>query len=99
MRGMCRSTGGIIGTAVIVVVLELSADKAAGLRTMFTAYGLLLLTAIPLTLLIPEMARGGREKPALLADASRRAAPTGDRPGDAPKSASRTVGAASTSDR
>ena len=57
MRGMCRSTGGIIGTAVIVVILELSQDKAAGLRTVFTLYGLLLLTAIPLTLLIPDMVR------------------------------------------
>jgi MFS family permease len=60
MRGMFRSTGGIIGTAVIVVMLELSDDKAAGLRTMFTAYGLLLLIAIPLTFLIPEMSRAGR---------------------------------------
>jgi EmrB/QacA subfamily drug resistance transporter len=60
MRGMFRSTGGIIGTAVIVVMLELSQDKAAGLRTMFTAYGLLLLIAIPLTFLIPEMTRTGR---------------------------------------
>jgi MFS family permease len=60
MRGMCRSTGGILGTAVIVVILELSADKAAGLRAMFTAYGLLLLTAIPLTLLIPDMVRDDR---------------------------------------
>jgi EmrB/QacA subfamily drug resistance transporter len=57
MRGMCRSTGGIIGTAVVVVMLELSPDKAAGLRTMFTAYGLLLLIAIPLTFLIPDMKR------------------------------------------
>ena len=60
VRGMCRSTGGILGTAVIVVILELSADKAAGLRAMFTAYGLLLLTAIPLTLLIPDMVRDDR---------------------------------------
>src|SRR3954452_7236095 len=60
MRGMCRSTGGIIGTAVIVVMLELSDDKAAGLRTMFTAYGLLLLLAIPLTCLIPDMQRPSR---------------------------------------
>lgn len=55
MRGMFRSTGGIIGTAVIVVALSLSEDQAAGLRMMFTAYGVLLLAAIPLTLMIPEM--------------------------------------------
>jgi MFS family permease len=60
MRGMFRATGGIIGTAVIVVMLELSEDKAAGLRTMFTTYGVLLLAAIPMTLLIPEVARKHR---------------------------------------
>jgi MFS family permease len=59
MRGMFRSTGGIIGTAFVVVMLELHEDKAAGLRMIFTAYGLLLLTAIPLTMLIPDMAREG----------------------------------------
>jgi MFS family permease len=57
MRGMFRSTGGIIGTAVIVLVLEISTDKAAGLRTMFLAYGVILLAAIPLTLFIPETTR------------------------------------------
>jgi EmrB/QacA subfamily drug resistance transporter len=55
MRGMFRATGGIIGTAVIVVMLELSDDKAAALRTMFTTYGILLLAAIPMTLLIPDI--------------------------------------------
>jgi EmrB/QacA subfamily drug resistance transporter len=60
MRGMCRSTGGIIGTAFVVVMLELNDDKAAGLRMIFTVYGLLLLTAIPLTLLIPDMVRDGK---------------------------------------
>jgi EmrB/QacA subfamily drug resistance transporter len=68
MRGMFRSTGGIIGTAVIVVALSLSEDQAAGLRTMFTVYGILLLVAIPLTFAIPEMSResqraGDRAKP------------------------------------
>jgi hypothetical protein len=61
---MCRSMGGIIGTAVVVVILELHEDKAAGLRLMFTTFGLLLLTAIPLTFLIPDLSsesrRGGR---------------------------------------
>jgi MFS family permease len=55
MRGMFRATGGIIGTAVIVVMLELSDDKASALRMMFTTYGILLLAAIPMTLLIPDI--------------------------------------------
>jgi len=76
MRGMCRSTGGIIGTAVIVVILEMSADKAAGLRTAFTAYGLILLTAIPLTFLIPDMQRAKRPGDSS-AGAARQPAPSG----------------------
>jgi len=74
MRGMCRSTGGIIGTAVIVVALELSTDKAAGLRTMFTAYGLMLLLAIPLTFLIPDTIRSKVPK------AAKQAAPAAPAP-------------------
>jgi EmrB/QacA subfamily drug resistance transporter len=60
MRGVFRSTGGILGTAVIVVILSLSEDQAAGLRMAFTVYGVVLLAAIPLTLMIPEMPREER---------------------------------------
>src|SRR5581483_5593956 len=35
LRGMFRATGGTMGTALIVLGLELSADKAAGLRLIF----------------------------------------------------------------
>jgi EmrB/QacA subfamily drug resistance transporter len=83
MRGMCRSTGGIIGTAVIVVMLELSQDKAAGLRTMFTAYGLLLLLAIPLTFLIPDLPRTSRRGGKQAGESARPTSPA-DGPGSAP---------------
>jgi len=98
MRGMFRSTGGIIGTAVIVVALSLSEDQAAGLRMMFTAYGVLLLAAIPLTLMIPEMPRemrhqrgrpGGRQESARASDAQ----------GGAPAATSQPVGAAGPAER
>jgi MFS family permease len=98
MRGMCRSTGGIIGTAVIVVMLELSQDKAAGLRTMFTAYGLLLLVAIPLTFLIPDMprtSRRGGEK----AGPSTRQTPPSEEPDSAPVGMPQTVSVATRVDR
>ena len=96
MRGMCRSTGGILGTAIIVVALELSADKAAGLRTMFAAYGLLLLTAIPLTSLIPDLAREGRRR----GDERPGGAPrTEARVPDEPVSTPRALGAAGAPDR
>jgi EmrB/QacA subfamily drug resistance transporter len=105
MRGMWRSTGGIIGTAVIVVILELSQDKAAGLRMMFTAYGLLLLLAIPLTLLIPDMSpetrhrgrRGGRSGSGSPTPAS--PVPATTEAGGAPASAPRPIGAAHAADR
>jgi MFS family permease len=80
MRGMCRSTGGIIGTAVIVLMLELSEDKAAGMRMMFTAYGLTLLLAIPLTLLIPDMPPEVRRRGGRSGGTSRPSPPAADEP-------------------
>jgi EmrB/QacA subfamily drug resistance transporter len=99
MRGMFRSTGGIIGTAVIVVILEMSQDKAAGLRVMFTAYGLLLLAAIPLTLLIPDLSRGRLRGGDRAGGPSRRAPPAADQPDGAPVPTPRAIGAAGPADR
>lgn len=64
IRGMFRSTGGIIGTAFIVLALELSPDKAAGMRTIFAVMAVLLLTTIPLTFAIPDTARARRRSKA-----------------------------------
>jgi EmrB/QacA subfamily drug resistance transporter len=60
VRGLFRSTGGVIGTAVIVLWLELSPDKAAGMRQIFTILGLLMLSTAPLVFLIPDGARDRR---------------------------------------
>jgi EmrB/QacA subfamily drug resistance transporter len=60
IRGVFRSTGGVIGTAFIVLGLELSPDKAAGMRTIYAILAVLLLTTVPLTLLIPDTARARR---------------------------------------
>jgi hypothetical protein len=60
IRGVFRSTGGVIGTAAIVLGLELAPDKAAGLRTIFVILAGLLLLTIPLTLAIPDSARARR---------------------------------------
>src|SRR5262245_48660174 len=57
IRTFFRSSGGIIGTAVIVLVLELSPDKGAGLRQIFAFMGLLLLLTIPLVMIIPDTGR------------------------------------------
>jgi MFS family permease len=60
IRGLFRSTGGVIGTAIIVLWLELSPDKADGMRTIFTALAVLMLLTMPLVLLIPDGARDRR---------------------------------------
>jgi len=60
IRGVFRSTGGVIGTAFIVLALELSPDKAAGMRTIYEVLALLLLTTVPLTFMIPDTARARR---------------------------------------
>jgi MFS family permease len=60
IRGLFNSTGGVIGTAIIVLWLELSPDKAAGMRTIFTALGLVMVATAPLVLLIPDAARERR---------------------------------------
>jgi EmrB/QacA subfamily drug resistance transporter len=62
IRGVFRSTGGVIGTAAIVLGLELAPDKAAGLRTIFVVLAGLLLLTVPLTLAIPDSARARRVK-------------------------------------
>jgi EmrB/QacA subfamily drug resistance transporter len=61
LRGLFNSTGGVIGTAIIVVWLALSPDKAAGLQAVFSALGLVMLLTIPLVFLIPDRARERRE--------------------------------------
>ena len=60
IRGVFRSTGGVIGTAFIVLALELSPDKAAGMRTIYGVLAVLLLTTVPLTFMIPDTARARR---------------------------------------
>jgi EmrB/QacA subfamily drug resistance transporter len=60
IRGLFRSTGGVIGTAIIVLWLELSPDKADGMRTIFTALAVLMLLTMPLVMLIPDAARDRR---------------------------------------
>jgi EmrB/QacA subfamily drug resistance transporter len=56
LRGLFNSTGGVIGTAVIVLWLALSPDKAEGLRDVFGALGLVMLLTVPLVFLIPDRA-------------------------------------------
>ncbi|MFN8635055.1 MAG: DHA2 family efflux MFS transporter permease subunit [Chloroflexota bacterium] len=64
LRQFFRQIGGMIGTAAIVVALSLSPDKAAGIRSIYTTLGLLLIVTIPLAFLIPDSAREKRQSSA-----------------------------------
>jgi EmrB/QacA subfamily drug resistance transporter len=70
LRGLFNSIGGVIGTAVIVLWLELSPDKAAGMRTVFLALGALLIATLPLLFLIPDTATE-RKRAAIRAEQDR----------------------------
>ena len=69
IRGLFRSTGGVLGTALFVLVLELSPDKAAGLRSIFGVLSLILLATIPIVFLIPDTARERLQRDRALARA------------------------------
>src|SRR5206468_10173591 len=57
IRTFFRSSGGVVGTAIIVLALELSPDKAGGLRQVFTVMAIGLLATIPLVLVMPDTGR------------------------------------------
>jgi EmrB/QacA subfamily drug resistance transporter len=57
LRGMFRSTGGVIGVALVVLGLSISSDKAFGMRVIFVVVAASLSLAIPLIFLIPDTAR------------------------------------------
>lgn len=60
LRGMFRATGGVLGTAVIVLILAHYRDQARGLEHVFRALAILSLLIIPPIFLIPDNARRRR---------------------------------------
>ena len=60
LRGMFRTSGGIIGIASMVLVLSLATDQAAALRTMFLVLSVLLLISIPMAMVVPDSAKARR---------------------------------------
>lgn len=57
IRGMFRSIGGVLGAAVIVLVVSRFDDKALGMQTVFFALAILVLAVIPVIFLIPDLAK------------------------------------------
>jgi EmrB/QacA subfamily drug resistance transporter len=62
MRGMFRMTGGIFGTAVMVLVLSHYQDGAAGFQQVVFYFGIMQVLLIPLILLIPDATRERRNR-------------------------------------
>lgn len=62
LRGMFRTTGGVLGTAVIVLLLAHYKDQAQGLEHIFRALAFLILLVIPPVFMIPDGARMRRSK-------------------------------------
>ncbi|HXG36784.1 MAG TPA: MFS transporter, partial [Dehalococcoidia bacterium] len=60
LRGMFRSTGGVLGTAALILALSHFSNKAQGLQQIFLFLACLLLLLIPLVFLIPDTARQRR---------------------------------------
>jgi sugar phosphate permease len=53
LRGMFRYVGGALGISFTTIILHSSATPAAGFRTTFIAFGLVLLLTVPLVFLMP----------------------------------------------
>jgi len=61
IRGMFRIVGGAFGIAAVTLALSYSPDKALGMQRIYIALSLLLLLLIPLTFMIPDIARQRRK--------------------------------------
>jgi MFS family permease len=61
LRSMFRTTGGVLGTAVIVLILANDKNEGAGLAHIFIYLSVLVLLVIPPIFLIPDGARVRRK--------------------------------------
>jgi EmrB/QacA subfamily drug resistance transporter len=62
LRGMFRSTGGVLGTATIVLLLAHFRDQGHGLEVILRGLSALILLVIPIIFLIPDTARARWQK-------------------------------------
>jgi EmrB/QacA subfamily drug resistance transporter len=74
LRGLFNSTGGVVGTAIIVLWLALSPDQAEGMRVVFLALGIIMIVSLPLVFMIPDRATERRRAAKLAATEEERAA-------------------------
>jgi EmrB/QacA subfamily drug resistance transporter len=57
LRGMFRVTGGVLGTALVVLILSHYQDKGIGFQQISLVFAIFLLLIIPVVFLIPDSAR------------------------------------------
>ncbi|HUZ03680.1 MAG TPA: hypothetical protein VMU89_25325, partial [Thermomicrobiaceae bacterium] len=57
LRGMFMTTGGVLGTAAIVLILAHYKDQAQGMQVILHGLSFLILLVIPPVFLIPDGAR------------------------------------------
>lgn len=62
LRGTFRTTGGVIGNTVVILVLSHFHDRVAGMHDLYFSFALLLLLLVPLVFMIPDMAQERRNK-------------------------------------
>ena len=70
LRGMFRTTGGVLGTATIVLILAHDKNQGVGLEHVFFGLSILVLLAIPPIFLIPDNARMRRKAAGIQVHAS-----------------------------
>ena len=56
MRGMSRMVGGVLGTALVSLILSQFADKARGMQTIYLGLAIVMLLIIPVVFFIPDTA-------------------------------------------
>jgi EmrB/QacA subfamily drug resistance transporter len=61
LRGMFRMLGGMVGTAVVTLILSPFQDQAVGMQTIFIGASILFVLLIPVVFMIPDLAitKGG----------------------------------------
>jgi len=86
VRGMFRLTGGVLSVATIVLALTFFPDRGQGLSAIFLFLSVAVLLAVPLALMVPDLA-GERYRSARRPEdvAPPAPAPPGARPRNSPR--------------
>ncbi|MBI3744447.1 MAG: DHA2 family efflux MFS transporter permease subunit [Chloroflexi bacterium] len=62
LRGMFRSTGGVVGTATVLLALSHFKDSGRGLEDIFIGFSVVMLVTLPIIFFIPDIAKARYDK-------------------------------------